>query len=445
MTADDLRTILSSGESERVEFKTSLADTKRIVETVAAMAALGGGAILVGVRDDGAVVGLDVGAGTLEQLTQRVLAGTDPKVYVHLIVEHMDGRTVLCIDVPPGDGPHLANGRAFTRSGPATVLMSRDEYERRLLDRLRESAGFERQVVADVSLNELDVDAMRRFVALAEPRGVAWDGDPAALLERLHLLRGGHPTVGAVLLFGREPQRVLPQATVRLRVARGATEEGASVEGGLIHQIEATVHQVQSRLRRHADRSGLVRRDVAELPAVAVREVVVNAVAHRDYRSTAPTQVHLDDDKLSVWNPGHLPEPLTVAALRLAHPSVPPNPRIARALYLAGLVEEWGTGTLRVVSSMAEQGNPDPVFEASLGGIAVTLPLLGAEHALLTARQSEALQRLARSSAPMRVGDLAEALGVSTRTIQQDLAALESMGLVARQGRGKAVRWAKVR
>ncbi len=445
MKTDDLPTILSGGESERVEFKTSLADSKRILETVAAMASLGGGTIVVGVRDDGRVIGTDLGEGSLEQLSQRILAGTDPKVFVRLQAEPFEGRSVLRIDVPPGDGPHLANGRAFTRSGPATVLMSRDEYERRLLDRLRESAGYERLVVPDVSLEALDVAAMNRFVELAGPRGVVWDGDPNSLLDRLHLLREGRPTVGAVLLFGREPQRMLPQATVRLRVARGAVEEGAVVEGGLLRQIEDAVRQIQLRLRRHADRSGLVRRDVDELPAVAVREVIVNAIAHRDYRSTAPTQVRLDDDRLEVWNPGHLPEPLTVTALRRAHPSVPPNPRIARALYLAGFVEEWGTGTLRVVSSMAEQGNAEPVFESSLGGISVALPLLGAEHALITERQSAVIERLRTADAQTRVADIADALGVSVRTVQNELAALESLGLVTRVGRGKAVRWTRVR
>lgn len=445
MTPDDLPILLGDGESEHVEFKTSLADSKRILETVAAMATLGGGTIVVGVRDDGRVIGTDLGEGALEQLSQRILAGTDPKVYVRLTVELVDGRSVLRIDVPPGDGPHLANGRAFTRSGPATVLMSRDEYERRLLDRLRESAGYERQAVSDLSLDGLDSAAMARFVELATPRGVVWDGHPASLLDRLHLLREGRPTVGAVLLFGRDPQRVLPQATLRLRVARGAVEEGTVVEGGLIRQLEESVRQIQLRLRRHADRSGLVRRDVDELPAIAVREVIVNAIAHRDYRSTAPTQIRLDDETLEVWNPGHLPEPLTVTALRRVHPSVPPNPRIARALYLAGFVEEWGTGTLRVVSSMAEQGNAEPVFEASLGGISVTLPLLGAEHTLVSERQSAIMDRLRIAAASMRVADLAEHVGVSARTVQNELAALESLGLVARVGRGKAVRWSVVR
>lgn len=117
MSTDPLPTLLNAGESEHVEFKTSLADSKRIVETVAAMATLGGGMILIGVRDDATVIGADLGQGALEQLSQRILAGTDPKVFVRLLVETVHDHPVLRIDVPPGDGPHLANGRAFTRTG----------------------------------------------------------------------------------------------------------------------------------------------------------------------------------------------------------------------------------------------------------------------------------------------------------------------------------------
>jgi ATP-dependent DNA helicase RecG len=294
--------------------------------------------------------------------------------------------------------------------------------------------------------NDIDVEAVRHFATLAAPRGVSWQGDVSAVLDRLHLLRDGGLTVGALLLFGRDPERTLPQASVRLRVTRGAVEEGEPIGGGLLHVIEETVRQVQLRLRRQADRSGLVRREVDELPLVAVREAVVNAIAHRDYRSTAPIQVRLDDDKLQIWNPGHLPEPLTVDALRRDHPSVPPNPRIARALYLAGFVEEWGTGTLRVVASMAEQGNAEPVFDAELGGFSVTLPLRrGVERSALTERQTALLARLGGATGSLRVADLSTDLAVSTRTVQNELVALEALGLVVRVGRGKAARWTRAR
>lgn len=440
----DTQALLLNGESETVEFKSSLSDTRRVLDTVAAMASIGGGCIIVGVRDDGTVSGVDLGEGALEQLGQRVLAATDPKVFVRMDVEELPGGTVLRIDVPPGDGPHLANGRAFMRSGPATVQMSRDEYERRLLERLRESAGYERHPLPEVGIDDLDVGALERFAELAAPRGVTWDGDPKSLLDRLHLLREGQVTIGAMLLFGRDPQRLLPQAVVRLRVDRGTLEIGHAVTGSLIQQIEETVRHVKLGLRRVVDRDGVVRQERDELPVVAVREVLVNALTHRDYRSTAPVQVRLDDSRLEVWNPGHLPSPLTVAALRQPHPSVPTNPRIARALYLAGFVEEWGTGTLRVVASMLAQGNQDPVFDARLGGVSVVLPLLGASEGTLTERQRRILSVIRASTTGVRAAAVSDEMDVSLRTVQNDLSALEDLGLVAREGRGRALRWRSI-
>ena len=433
--------IIASGESAKTEFKRSLADTRRIVETIAAMAGVGGGVILVGVSDDGRVVGVELGDGAIEQFTQRVLAATDPKVFITTSVETVAGRPVLVVRVPAGDGPHLAGGRAFTRSGPATVQLTRAEYERRLLDRLREAGGFERQWLEGAQESDIDVETLAEFAELAAPRGVSWSGRPAELLERLHLLRDGRPTVGAILLFGRDPQRPLPQASVRLRVERGASEEGLSVDGPVLHQLPQVVDQILLRLRARTDRSGVRRTEVPELPLVAVRESVANALAHRDYRSTAPTQLRITDDALSIWNPGSLPEPLTVASLHRAHPSVPPNPYIARALYLAGYIEEWGTGTLRVIDAMAAAGNPPPIYQAELGGISVTLPLLGAPAAVLSERQGVVLALLQSAPGPLTAASLASDVGVSTRTMHADLQRLEELGLARRQGRGRAVRW----
>ena len=134
----DIATLIAGGESSSVELKTSLSDTRRIIETIAAMATSSGGHIIVGVRDNGEVVGAAVGKGESERLVQQILANTDPRIFVDVSRQSLGGKTVLLIAVPPSDGPHLAFGRAFFRSGPATVAMTRDEYERRLLDRLGE-------------------------------------------------------------------------------------------------------------------------------------------------------------------------------------------------------------------------------------------------------------------------------------------------------------------
>jgi ATP-dependent DNA helicase RecG len=440
--SSDLERMVRTEENAQTEFKKSLADIRAIIETIAAMATIGGGTILVGIASDGRVVGYQPGEGSRERLVQRVLGNTDPKIYVDLDEVELDGKVVLCIRVPPGDGPHLAFGRAFYRSGPATVAMTRDEYERRLMDRLRESGGFERLTEPDWTMETVDERAVAAFVSAARGRTRIETSTPLSVLDRLHLIRQQRVTVAGMLLFGRNPQRPLPQATIRARARRGASDDSAAIDGTLFEQIDRATQFVSRNLKLEVKRHAPVRQETPELPREAVREVIANAVAHRDYRSTAPIQLRLDDDGLVIWNPGHLPPPITPALLRQEHPSVPTNPLIARALFLAGYIEQWGTGTLRVVETMRDNGNPEPIFEdaAELAGIRVTLPMSGSLAFSLQPRHTMFLGRVEQGDR-FRTSDYAEITGVAHRTALADLKVLESMGLVRREGKGKASRW----
>lgn len=438
---DEITKLIEGGETARLELKSSLADSRRIVETIAAIATIGGGCLLIGVRPSGEVAGVELGEETVEQLVQRVLVHTDPRVYVDVERIALDGADVLRITVPPGDGPHLAYGRAFHRVGPATVPMSRDEYERRLLDRMRESGGYERQTIG-LGIDAIDEGAVSRFVELARERGVSAEDPARAVLERLHLLRGDELTVAATLLFAREPQGPLPQATVRASARRGAFEEAATLEGTVFQQVEGAAAFVARNLRQRVSRENLVRQETPELPSAAVREVIVNALAHRDYRSTAPVQLRVDDGGLSVWNPGHFAPPITPAMLRQEHPSVPTNPLLARALYLAGYLEEWGTGTLRVIEAMRAASQPDPLFEETRGGIGVRLPFAGTDDARLNERQASLLEAV-QYGGVFTTAEHAARTGVAHRTALQDILDLESLGFVERRGRGKATRWVR--
>ncbi|MFT5430030.1 MAG: ATP-dependent DNA helicase RecG [Myxococcota bacterium] len=444
---NELLQILEAGESASIEFKTSLSDWKKVVETIAAIATVGGGLILVGVRPDGSPVGIELSEGSVEQFIQRVLNNTDPRVYVSVDQPRVEGVRLLRVVVPPGDGPHLAFGRAFHRPGPATVQMSRDEYERRLLDRLRESAGFERRAAPECTFDDISPAAIRHFVAMAEPRG-AVGGEPSQVLAALKLTAGGLPSVGAILLFGREPQAPLPQAVIRGRSMRGAmgagdtlaAEDVLAAEGTLFEQIEETIRFVARNLRVRAVISGTRREELPEVPLTAVREAVINAVVHRDYRSTAPIQIRIDDSTIEIWNPGHLPDPLTPASLREPHPSVPPNPLLARCLYRAGYIEEWGSGTLRIIEDMRAAGNPGPTFSEWRGGIQVMLPFIGTVPSHLNERQSTWLASIA-PSARFRTRDYAARFNITSRTALADLRGIADYGLIESRGKGAAAHW----
>jgi ATP-dependent DNA helicase RecG len=440
-----LTDLLASGEGETLEFKTSLADSRKIIETAAAMATRGGGTILIGVKDDRTVVGANLGAGEVERLVQQVLANTDPRLYLHIEDLLHDGRRVLRLEVPPGDGPHLAFGRALHRVGPATVAMTRDEYERRLLDRLRESSGFERRTLEGATTEELDPEIIRAWAKLAKGRLKNFSGEepPNSIIERLHLVHGPQVTVAGWLLFSSEPDARLPQATIRALAERGAARDTKVITGPATRQIEEALEFVVRNLKVRTSVAGARRVERAELPAAAVREVIANAVAHRDYRSTAAIQLRVSDDGLEIWNAGALPPPLTPALLRERHPSVPPNPLLARALFLAGYIEEWGTGTLTVIDLMRENGNPEPRFEDASAGIRVVLPFKGSGVGALSAREQAGLKGM-KVGQSFSSADYARRAGVSARTAGTDLVSLEARGLVIRTGVGRATRWRRI-
>ena len=104
-----------------------------------------------------------------------------------------------------------------------------------------------------------------------------------------------------------------------------------------------------------------------ELPRGAVEEAIVNAVAHRDYTSNASVQVMLFADRLEVWNPGHLPPPLTPESLRVPHASIPRNPLLAEPLFLVRYIEKAGTGILDMIALCRAAGLPEPQFRQDGG------------------------------------------------------------------------------
>ncbi len=117
---------------------------------------------------------------------------------------------------------------------------------------------------------------------------------------------------------------------------------------------------------------GLQRVESWEYPYEAIREVILNAIVHRDYMG-APIQISVYDEKLIVWNEGSLPEDLTLEDLKKKHSSRPHNPILASAFFKGGLIEAWGRGTIKIINECKKAGLPEPLIEYSSGGISVTI------------------------------------------------------------------------
>ena len=119
---------------------------------------------------------------------------------------------------------------------------------------------------------------------------------------------------------------------------------------------------------------GVQREGTYPLPEEALREGIVNAIAHKDYSSGNPIQISVYDDKIQIWNNGQLPEDWTVDRLFATHPSVPYNPDVASSFFYAGDIEAWGSGIKRMLTSCEKHGSPPPQFAAETIGLMLTFP-----------------------------------------------------------------------
>jgi predicted HTH transcriptional regulator len=224
----------------------------------------------------------------------------------------------------------------------------------------------------DLTAADLHEEKLRWFLARAqEARGYRFGPTTPTMdaLTHLDLLNESRITHAALLLFGKRPQIPLPSSEVKCLHFHGIEAvkpipDYQIFKGNVFELIDQAVDYVMAKLAR---RVGV--RDAGpdnavsyEIPRAAVSEIIVNAIAHRDYQSDASVQIYVFSDRVEVWNPGELPPTLTPAKLRQTHASVPRNKRISEALFLANYIDKVGTGTLDVIAKCREAGLPEPEF-----------------------------------------------------------------------------------
>lgn len=242
---------------------------------------------------------------------------------------------------------------------------------------------FDAAPCAGATPADLAPDRLDAFLARAQAtRGYALgSGTPMAdVLAHLNLLEAGVPNHAAILLFGTAPQRWLPTSVVKCLHFHG-TEVRKPIpshqeyRGTVFALVDQAVDFVMSKIdRRVGTRAEGNAVPVSyELPREAVAEAIVNAIAHRDYASNASVQVMLFSDRLEIWNPGELPASLTPDRLTRPHASIPRNPLIAGPLFLAGYIEQAGTGTLDMIALSREAGLKAPEFRQDGGQFVQTL------------------------------------------------------------------------
>ncbi len=440
--------------------KRSTSTLRVALHTVCAFLNTRGGRLVIGVEPSGDLVGQQVSDKTIEDVA-REIQEIDPPVFPSIErVVCGDGREAIVISVATGTSrPYSVRGTAYKRVGNTTAEMSREEYNRLLVERLHGTQRWENEAADCWTVEDLHEPTLLRTVEESIRRGRLSDPgtrDPASLLRGLGLLREKVILRGAVVLFGRGSriETRLPQLLLRVARFRGTDKSEFSDNRQYFGNAFRLMTLADRFLRDHLPIAGRIvpglfeRTDDPLYPPLALREALANAVCHRDYSiGGGSVAVAIYDDRLEITSSGTLHFGLTPEALFLAHDSLPWNPLIAGVLYRVGLVERWGRGTLVMAELTRSAGLPRPDIEEQGGCVTVRFKpsrYVPPEkvHRTLSDRQRKVLGALADSK-NISLRELRARLTgkVPDWAVQEELANLRTLGLISTAGHGRGAYW----
>lgn len=421
-----------------------------------------GGTILLGITPRSArIQGIQDVPETLDRVFQAALLTDPPLVLPMPEVCEIEEMQVIRVIVPTGlphvyslGGRYLGRDRRYTSPLPARKL-------RQLLLE-RGIVHFETRVPSGVTLDDLDFEQIKAYTEMLNLPG---NENPIEVLLRrgcLSPISNGNtksgqvtyaPTYAALMLFGKQPQRWLPNAIILAARFSGSSFADHFVKqemgGTLPQQLRRAEQFVRDEVRSIVRIVGLEREETPEYPLEAVRELLVNALAHRDYSAQGDSvHLHLFANRLEVHSPGNLPGPVTLDNLLEARFSR--NPVLVQVLSDMGFIERLGYGLDRVVATMKTNGLPHPRFEEAAGTFRVTLlgetkssqgliPDLSRYQSLnLNDRQQAALRHLVSNGRITNSAYQELCPEVSPETLRRDLVELVQKGVLIKIGDRKA-------
>lgn len=382
LSDDELAALAQDLESEQVERKSTLKNVKdRVCEAICAYANdLAGtgrpGYLLIGVHDNGAPANLPITDALLLELSDLRSSGKIlPLPQMSVTRRLLHGVEIALVEVMPcPDPPVRYEGRVWIRVGPRRATASRDE--ERVLTERRQSGdvAFDQRSPTGASLEDLD---LRTFEEVYLPSAVAPDvlaengRTRTQQLSALHLLDPqGRPNNAALLLLGRDPRRWLPGAYVQFARYDGTDMVDSPVLdqrelSGPLHEV---LREIDTLIKLHTRTSLEIPADGTELrrtdiPAMAVQQLIRNAVLHRSYESFAPIRWYWFADRVEIHNPGGLFGRVNATNFGQPYATDYRNPRLAEGLKVLGFVQRFGVGIALARKACQETGCPPPEFE----------------------------------------------------------------------------------
>lgn len=372
-------------ESSKLEFKETLPKSTQIIKTAIAFSNMHGGKLVIGVDDRGEIKGIPEreAHAAMEWIEKSVFESTVPPILPLVYQQRIDDNVLLIVEVSAGfNKPYYQQSLGldqgtFVRLGRSTMRANAD-----LIEELKwQSRGitFDQLPVYHATKDDLSMTTIEEFIA--HRRSHAKVQITEELLKSYYILtkehHNMHPSVAGLLLFGENPQQFLSESYILCTHFSGVEGRKAiasrAMNGNLFEQYDATYDFVISRLNKSYHITGKKRVETLEIPAIAVREALMNAILHRNYHISAPIKVAIYQDRIEIFSPGGFPGPIDTAHLESGITYVR-NHAIAKILWEFNYIEKMGSGFITIFSSYRKEGLQAPIIQEDTNHIKVILP-----------------------------------------------------------------------
>ena len=366
-----IKDLIKSGEKQTTEFKLSF--DKETIETITAFANTKGGTILLGINNNGSIIGTNIGQESIQKYINQTKNSTEPSLFVDIEEILIDDKKILLIKI--GEFPIKPvsfKGKYYKRLSNSNHKMTLTEISNMHLQSLQLS--WDSYEAIGSSFDTLDIDKIDKFFTKVNKTGrFKLLGTRKENLKKLSLLKNNSITNAAKLLFAKE------QNSYNVHIGRFKTPtmilDDKMIRGTLFEVVEETMFYILSHIKVAFEFTGEIQRtEILEYPKEALRELILNSIVHRDYTSPTDIQIKIFDNSIRIFNPGNLYGDITIEQLKTnSYPSRTRNRLIAEAFYLTGDIEKYGSGYLRIRREIETYPTMKFEYEESGNGYMVTL------------------------------------------------------------------------
>ena len=446
MTPEQLHTLISQGESETLEFKTSF--SKAVIETLVAFSNSRGGQVLIGVDDKGNIKGLSITDETVQKWINEVKQKTSPQIIPYVDIVQLETIAVVVlsvIDYPIK--PVSFKDRYYKRVINSNHIMSLSEVSNEHLRTINESWDY--YTDPNHSLEDISFTKVDKYIQEFQTKNdVVVSYSSMNFLRKQEILKEAKLTFGAYLLFAKE-LCIISDIQVGRFKGNSKIIDSISLDTDLFTELDEILKFIKKNLMVEFIITGdAAREEKYDYPINAIREIVINMLIHRDYRDSSSSLIKIFDDRIEFYNPGELYGGITINNLWSDnYTSKPRNKLIAKAFREIHKIERYGSGINRIIAECANYGIIDPKFEEFAEGFRVTIfkeklnwEINDTVNDTVNERQTKIIELINKNNR-VTINQLADICKVKRLTVVRDLKLLKNLNIIVRIGPAKGGHW----